>query len=240
MGWEPKDFKEETTTIWSFPQRGNWATHRNSYRGNWSPYVPRNLILRYTKPGDWILDQFMGSGTTLVEAKLLNRNAVGIDINPQTLCLANENISFNTTNKSKIYIFHGDARNLKFIKNSSIDFVCTHPPYENIIKYSSNIDGYLSLQINEVFWESMRKVALESYRVFRSGKYCAIMMGDKRYKGNVVPLGVNAMQIFLKAGFNSKEIIIKQQHNCASSMKWQNRSNKFLLLAHEYIFVFYK
>ncbi len=81
MGWEPKDFKEETTTIWSFPQRGSWATHRNSYRGNWSPYVPRNLILRYTKPGDWVLDQFMGSGTTLVEAKLLNRNAVGIDIN---------------------------------------------------------------------------------------------------------------------------------------------------------------
>ena len=73
MGWEPKNFKEETTTIWSFPQCGNWATHRTLYRGNWSPYVSRNLILRYTKPGDWILDQFMGSGTTLVEAKLLNR-----------------------------------------------------------------------------------------------------------------------------------------------------------------------
>lgn len=58
----------------------------------------------------------MESGTTLVEAKLLNRNAVGIDINTQTLCLANENISFNTNNKSKIYIFNGDARNLNFIK----------------------------------------------------------------------------------------------------------------------------
>lgn len=84
----------------------------------------------------------------------------------------------------------------------------------------------------------MRKVALESYRVLRSEKYCAIMMGDKRDKGNVVSLGFYAMQIFFKAGFKLKEIIIKQQHNCASTMKWQNRSNKFLLLAHEYIFVF--
>ena len=54
-----------------FKDRGDWATHSGKYRGNWSPYVPRNLILRYSKPGDWILDQFMGSGTTLVEAKLL-------------------------------------------------------------------------------------------------------------------------------------------------------------------------
>lgn len=61
---QPKSFSPEQTTIWSFPDRGKWATHSGDYRGNWSPYVPRNLILRYSKPGDWILDQFLGSGTT--------------------------------------------------------------------------------------------------------------------------------------------------------------------------------
>lgn len=65
---QPNNFQLETTTVWSFPDRGNWATHSGKYRGNWSPYVPRNLILRYSKPGEWVLDQFMGSGTTLVEA----------------------------------------------------------------------------------------------------------------------------------------------------------------------------
>ncbi|MCS7203029.1 MAG: site-specific DNA-methyltransferase [Thermodesulfovibrio sp.] len=60
----PKDFKEETTTIWSFPQRGNWATHSGEYRGNWSPYIPRNLILKYSEPGDLVLDYFCGAGTT--------------------------------------------------------------------------------------------------------------------------------------------------------------------------------
>ena len=85
---QPNNFRLEPTTVWSFPDRGSWATHSGKYRGNWSPYVPRNLILRYSKPGDWILDQFMGSGTTLVEAKLLNRHAVGVDINPQSVSIS--------------------------------------------------------------------------------------------------------------------------------------------------------
>jgi len=47
----PSTFTPETTTVWSFPDRGDWATHVGNYRGNWSPYIPRNLILRYTAPG---------------------------------------------------------------------------------------------------------------------------------------------------------------------------------------------
>jgi len=50
-----------------------WATGR--------PTSPRNLILRYTAPGELVLDQMTGSGTALVECKLLGRNAVGVDIN---------------------------------------------------------------------------------------------------------------------------------------------------------------
>jgi hypothetical protein len=47
--WEPRNFRLETTTVWSFKNRGRWATHDGRYRGNWSPYIPRNLILRYTQ-----------------------------------------------------------------------------------------------------------------------------------------------------------------------------------------------
>ncbi len=80
--WEPENFNLETTTIWSFPDRGDWATHSGKYRGNWSPFIPRNVILRYTKDGEIVLDQFVGSRTTLVETKLLNRKGIGVDIKP--------------------------------------------------------------------------------------------------------------------------------------------------------------
>ena len=47
--WEPDDFELEMTTHWSFPKRGDWATHDAQWRGNWSPYIPRNIRLRYSK-----------------------------------------------------------------------------------------------------------------------------------------------------------------------------------------------
>ena len=61
--WEPEDFELEMTTHWSFPKRGDWATHDAKWRGNWSPYIPRNILLRYSKEGDLVLDQFAGGGT---------------------------------------------------------------------------------------------------------------------------------------------------------------------------------
>ena len=141
---QPNNFKLEPTTVWSFPDRGCWATHSGKYRGNWSPYVPRNLILRYSNPGDWVLDQFMGSGTTLVEAKLLNRHAVGVDINPQSVSISETNLQFQCETNSKIFTRNGNATDLHFIKDSRIDFICTHPPYANIIKYSKGIEGDIS------------------------------------------------------------------------------------------------
>lgn len=161
---QPNNFQLEQTTIWSFPERGSWATHSGKYRGNWTPYVPRNLILRYSKPGDWILDQFTGSGTTLVEAKLLNRNAVGVDINPQSVSNSEKNIQFESNLVTKILVREGNATNLNFIKDEKIDLICTHPPYADIIRYSKSIEGDISHLKTEEFLEAMNKVAEESFR----------------------------------------------------------------------------
>lgn len=240
--WEPDDFQLEMNTVWSFPERGKWATHDAKWRGNWSPYIARNLILRYSKKGDLLLDQFSGGGTTLVEAKLLNRNIIGIDINEIALERCREKCKFEVPNMGKVYIKKGNATNLENIPDEEIDFICTHPPYANIIKYSDNIQGDLSLLNVEEFCEEMKKVAKESYRVLKKDKFCAILMGDTRKKGFVIPLGFKIMKVFEEEGFKLKEIIIKEQHNCKATGFWKTNSIKynFLLLAHEYLFIFKK
>lgn len=182
----------------------------------------------------------MGSGTTLVEAKLLNRNAIGVDINPQSVSVSETNLQFQYETNSKIFTRNANAIDLYFIKDERIDFICTHPPYADIIKYSTGIEGDISLLAVEAFLHEMKKVSEESYRVLKKEKMCAVMMGDIRKHGKVIPLGFQTMECFLQAGFVNKEIIIKEQHNCRSSEYWEKQNNDFLLLAHEYIFVFQK
>ncbi len=241
--WEPDDFELEMTTHWSFPKRGDWATHDAKWRGNWSPYIPRNIILRYSKEGDLVLDQFAGGGTTLVEAKLLNRDIIGVDVNDAALARCREKTDFEHEGAcGKVYIHKGDARNLDFIPDESIDLICTHPPYADIIKYSEGLENDLSQLGVKEFLKEIKKSASESYRVLKKDRFCAILMGDTRKKGCMIPMSFEVMKIFQDAGFRLKEIIIKEQHNCKATGYWKTNSVKynFLLIAHEYLFVFKK
>lgn len=231
-------FNEEHTTMWSFEERGNWATHKGNYPGNCSPYVIKNLLLKYSNKGDLILDQFVGSGTTIIESLLLNRKAIGVDINNRAISITKDRVK-NISGEYKV--INANAKNLE-LDDKSIDFICTHPPYMDIIKYSNGIKGDISLLSGEDFYNEIKCVASECHRVLKDKKYCSIIMGDIRRKGFIIPLAFNVMNIFLEVGFLLKEIIIKEQHNCKSTNKWIEIAKKrnFLLIQHEYIFVFQK
>jgi len=244
----PRDYVPETTTVWSFPDRGDWATHAGNYRGNWSPYIPRNLVLRYTKPGELVLDQMVGSGTTAVECKLLGRNSIGVDINHDALMVAWDRLNFTHRpldldyHEGKVQLFLGDARNLDQIESDSIDLIATHPPYAGIIRYTgTRVPGDLSAFKMKGYLEGMRQVAVEAYRVLKPGKHCAILIGDTRQRKHYVPISARVLQQFLDSGFILREDIIKLQHKMKSTReKWRGSKYDFYLIAHEHLFVFRK
>ncbi|MCR6691415.1 MAG: DNA methyltransferase [archaeon YNP-LCB-003-016] len=75
---------------WSFAgEDTKYLTHGfHPYPARMIPQIANRLITRYSKPGDLVLDPFCGSGGVLVEARLLGRNSVGIDINPLAIIIA--------------------------------------------------------------------------------------------------------------------------------------------------------
>ncbi len=248
---QPIDFKLETTTVWSFPKRGKWATHylNAKYRGNWAPQVARNLILRYSKEKDIVLDAFSGSGTTLIECKITGRKGIAVDVNKEAIMVVRDRLNFNTLKNDfeEQKTFMGDARNLNLIKDNSIDLIATHPPYANIISYTKNSnqkpDGDLSkVSSIDEFCQEMEKIASEFFRVLKPGGYCAILIGDTRRHKHQVPISFRVMQSFLNKGFALKESIVKVQYNTKTAGLWANLSikNNFLLLMHEHLFVFRK
>lgn len=237
-----EELTDVSTTVWSFPKRGLWATHRGDYRGNWPPQMARALILMYTEPGDTVLDPMVGSGTTCIEAKLLGRNCIGVDINYNAVMLtlhrlywlekhleklassglakwfpwieSEGEVGLEDILKARVEIYHGDARNLDKIPSETIDLIATHPPYYNIIRYAeTRRPGDLSAaKTLEEYLAMMKQVAKEAYRVLKPGKHMGILVGDTRIHKHYVPITHYVLEILLKTGFILKEEVIKIQH----------------------------
>src|SRR5437870_10516655 len=68
--------------FWTSKQRAASSLHEISYRACFKPQLPRFFIERLTAAGDTIYDPFLGRGTTMIEAALLDRRVAGCDINP--------------------------------------------------------------------------------------------------------------------------------------------------------------
>jgi len=186
----------------------------------------------------------VGGGTTLIEAKLLNRKGIGFDVNPEAVQTTTNLIGFPGDYKYQPEVQVGDIRNLDIIEDESIDLILTHPPYLNIIKYSDGkVEGDLS-NISGVkrFCDELEKGIKEFYRVLKEDNHCAILIGDTRKSRHYVPLSSYVMERFLNQGFALKEDIVKVQHNCESTPYWKKQVEKynFHLIMHEHLFIFRK
>lgn len=89
-GQPTETFKNE---FWTSQQREGHSLHEVSYRACFKPSLPAFFIERLSKPGDLVLDPFMGRGTTLLEASLRSRVPCGNDVNPLSSMLVRPRLS---------------------------------------------------------------------------------------------------------------------------------------------------
>ena len=137
-----KDYSDiSTDSLWIINKRDSSGNHKGDYHGNFVPQIPNQMLKRYTKKGDWVLDAFLGSGTTLIECQRLGRNGIGIDIDNEILKVAEER-TLTEKGNSKFDFVNGDSASvdLKPILNKekieNVQFIMYHPPYWDIIKFN--------------------------------------------------------------------------------------------------------
>jgi DNA modification methylase len=250
---EEGELTDVSTTVWSFPKRGKWATHAGDYRGNWPPQLVRALLLLYTSEGETVLDPMVGSGTTCVEAKLLGRNCIGVDVREEAAMLTLHRLYWldraieatpgaEEARKARVEVYVGDVRDLRPLGDESVDMVATHPPYFNIIRYGRAENGDMSRARDMITYLGMLRAGFrEVNRVLKTGKHFALLIGDTRRKRHYVPISHYALFLALEEGFVLREEIIKVQHRMKTTMEvWSKLRRDFLLIKHEKLFVFRK
>lgn len=242
-----------TDSLWILDKRDSSGVHNGWYWGNFIPQIPHQMMIRYTKKGDWVLDTFVGSGTTLIECKRLGRNGIGIELNPEVAKRSQELINKEENRYNIITdVIIGDSRtiDIKRILNKygikQFQLIIMHPPYHDIIKFS-NQENDLSNAISvDKFLEMFGEVIDNTTSYLERGRYLVLVIGDKYSKGEWIPLGFYCMQEVLKRSYSLKSIIVKnfEETRGKRSQKelWRYRAlvGGFYVFKHEYIFLFKK
>ena len=240
-----------TDSLWNFEKRDRSGNHLGWYWGNFVPQIPRQLILRYTKKNDWVLDPFMGSGTTLIECKIQGRNGVGVDLNQDIVTKAKERIDSQKSSEGvKIIVECADSSSSDFAKLidesdfTGFQLAILHPPYHDIIKFSGNNLDLSNTPHTESFIASLRKVIMNSKRVLRPNGILAIVIGDKYSASKLEPLGFLAMNAATDEGMILKSIVVKNydatrgKRNQENLWRYRSLVGGFYIFKHEYIFIF--
>ena len=203
-------------------------------------------------PKKGILDPFVGSGTSLIEAQRLGRNAIGIELQRDVAKTAHDLVEQEKAKDFKGTIIVGDSRTanigeqLKHFGINKVQFIIYHPPYWDIIKFSDNKKDLSNCNTLEEFNNSFGEVIDNTAQYLEKNRYCACVIGDKYANSEIVPLGFHCMNLFLFRGFKLKAILVKNfedtkgKANQKAIWRYRALSSDFYLFKHEYIFVFKK
>lgn len=177
----------QTTTLWYHPSQQHDPERvfgNPRYEGRTPSYVIWNLLERYTREGDCVVDPFCGGGTSIDVAAHLGREGRGFDIAP-----------------SRDDIQQADARELP-LEDDSADFVFMDPPYSTHIEYSDHPDCIGKLDAFEAeYLDAMDGAFAEAQRVLKDRRYLAVYVSDTfKKKRGFIGLGAE-LYVLLKRRF---------------------------------------
>jgi DNA modification methylase len=242
-----------TDSLWVLDKRDSSGAHIAWYWGNFIPQIPHQMILRYTKKGDWVLDTFVGSGTTLIECRRLGRQGIGIELNPEVAEKAKGLINTEQNQDNVVSeVVVGDSRTIDIktildrYKVGQVQLLIMHPPYHDIIKFSKDDKDLSNAKNTDEFLKMFREVVDNATPYLEKGRYFALVIGDKYSKGEWIPLGFYCMNEVLKRGYLLKSIIVKnfEETRAKRNQKelWRYRAlvGGFYIFKHEYVMLFKK
>ncbi len=214
----------QTTAQWQ--RAGRYLPAVTAHPGKILPELARRIITEYSTPGQLVLDPLAGIGTTIVEAALLDRRAVGVELEARWAALAEENLDhmLDPDRRALARIRHGDARRLPEVLGDlagTVDLVVTSPPYAcdaGVIDKAAWLAGgrlcppeslnYSTDRANlghargTAYAEAMAEIYSACHAVLRPGGRLVVVTKNTRRKGRTQDLAGLTVTLATTAGFS--------------------------------------
>lgn len=252
-----KDYDDIITdSLWLLNSRASTDGHSLEYHGNFIPQIATQVLKRYTKENDIVIDWFLGSGTSAIEAVNLNRRLIGVELKKE-LVEHVESKLYPEVFGSRIRLIQGDSTRKPAVKRvqEALDemgaqhaqLAILHPPYADIIQFSKLKSDLSNCPTTDDFLRGFRRAARNAYETLEPARFAILVIGDKYSKGELDPLGFKCMSVMNDVGFKTKSIVVKNiEGNEIAKGKnnnlWRYRAlhGGFYIFKHEYVMVFFK
>ena len=204
----------ETTTLWDYPKQsyGKKPKGNNKFQGVTPAFIIWNMLQRYTKPGDLVVDPMAGSGTTVDVCEEEGRKVISYDINPQ-----------------HPKVIKNDSRKIP-LKDNSVYMVFIDSPYGDNVNYSNNPAdiGKISAE-DPKFYEELEKVAREIFRILKPEKVMGWLIGDQWVRKKFTPVGLKIYEMLTeRVGFEPIDMIcVARRGQSSNTQIWHYRAQKF-------------
>jgi len=213
----------EPYTVWDFPDQGAGTVRYgdSAFNGVTPALCVLNVVRRYTRPGDLVVDPMAGSGTVADVARSLGRRAVSLDIAPR-----------------RTDIVRADARCWP-LPDSEATLAIIDSPYSDNLVYSGDPRclGRISCRDGR-FYRELGRVADEARRVLRPGGILAWIISDEYKGGTYTPVGFR-LQTVLASRFEFLDTVALLRHNDRSaSPMWEHRARRYNFLLRGFKFLF--
>lgn len=235
-----KEWLKSQLGVWQFNYEARDIRDKKVHPATFPISLARKVIGLFTHEGELVVDPFVGSGTTLVAARDINRNAVGFDLQKDYIDLCEERLAqISLLGGAKQIAVQDDARFVaEYFGQETISLILTSPPYANLLnrerknksrrfrkneqfgkieQYSQDPRDLGTLELGE-YANSMGEIFESLLPLLRPKAHCVINVPDMWWENQRITIHVSLIEELRKRGFELRNIIIWDRTNLVNKI----------------------
>jgi DNA modification methylase len=238
----PREWMKSQLGVWQFFYEGRDMRDKKVHPATFPIALAKKCIALFTHEGELVLDPFVGSGTTLVAARDIHRNAVGSDLKADYIALSESRLSqLPFEQATRQLAICDDARNIaSYLPSESVALIVTSPPYANLLnrrrlnksrrgdtrqngqylqveQYSQDSRDLGTMALNE-YAKAIGDIFESILPLLRPKAHCVINVPDMWWENQRVTIHIAVVEELRKRGYELRNIIIWDRTNIVNKI----------------------